>query len=58
MQLLAAYVGILIVGEAIAFAIGWAVERAWPAIGLPLFLAMFFAMFWLCWRVALRVTGD
>jgi hypothetical protein len=56
MHLLAVYVGLLTIGEFGAYLLGREIERFSPAWSLPIFLALFFFMFWAMWRVAVRVT--
>ena len=56
MKLIAVYVVLVLIGDAIAFGLGRVVEQWWPAISLPAFLAMFFFVFFAGWRVAVRVT--
>ena len=59
MWLLIVYVLIVIVGDAIAYGIGAVVEGMYtPVVGLPVFLAMFFGVFWLGWILAVRITGK
>lgn len=57
MKLLAAYVGIVIIGELIAYAIGLGVERMTsPATSLIVFLVLFFSVFFFGWKAAIRLT--
>jgi hypothetical protein len=59
MWLLIVYIVVVIVGDVIAYAIGSVVEGMFtPAVGLPVFLAMFFAVFWLGWLLAIRLTAK
>ena len=59
MWLLIVYVGIVVVGDLIAYGIGAGVERMWsPAVSLPVFLAMFFGVFWAGWILAVRLTAK
>ncbi len=44
MQLLIVYVVLVIVGELLAAAAGYYIERTVPAASLPVFLAMFFSV--------------
>ena len=57
MWLLALYSAFVVVGDLIAYVIGLYFERNFPSVSLPVFLAMFFAVLWLAWRLALRVTA-
>jgi|SRR5436309_12410243 hypothetical protein len=57
MALLLVFLVTLVVGQAISIGIGLLVERhATPYAGLMAFIACYFAMFWLAWRFAVRVT--
>jgi hypothetical protein len=57
MSLLLAFVISLLVGQSISVGIGLLVERhATPYTGLVTFLVCFFAMIWLAWHIAVRVT--
>jgi len=59
MGLLIVYVVIVIVGDAIAYVIGSFVEGMFsPVVGLPVFLALFFAVFGLGWMLAVRLTAK
>jgi hypothetical protein len=57
MGLLLVFLVTLVVGQAISIGIGLLVERhATPYTGLMAFIACYFAMFWLAWRFAVRIT--
>ena len=56
MQLLAVYIVFVIIGEFGSYLIGRMVEVYSKTLGLPVFLACFFAVFGLAWVVAVRVT--
>jgi hypothetical protein len=56
MSLLIVYVGLVIMGNLIAYFVGLVIERNAPAASLPAFLAMYFLFLWLSWVVAVRVT--
>lgn len=57
MKLLVVFIISVIVGQAISIVIGLLVERqVTPYAGLVTFIACYFAMFWLAWRFAVRVT--
>jgi hypothetical protein len=59
MWLLIVYVVIVVIGDAIAYGIGAAVERMWsPAVSLPVFLLLFFAVFGFGWLLAVRLTAP
>jgi hypothetical protein len=57
MKLMAVYVALVIVGELVTYAIGRAVENYSEAWSLPVFLVLFFSTFYVCWRLAVRVTA-
>ena len=56
MKLIAYYVAFMLVGETIAYFIGRSVEHWSETASLPVFLACFFVVFWVAWRLAVRVT--
>jgi len=57
MGLLVTYLVCLIVGQAITIGIGLSIDRFYsPTASLPISLFLYFAMFWLAWRVAVRIT--
>ena len=56
-KLLLAFLITLLIGESISVAVGLLVERqVSPYTGLVTFIACYFAMFWVAWRVAVRIT--
>jgi hypothetical protein len=57
MSLLLVYLASLVVGQSIAVSVGLLVDRHYSTHGgLMVFIALYFGMFWLCWRIAVRVT--
>ena len=56
MKLIAVYVGIVIVGEFIAYGIGRAVENFSEPLSLTVFLALFFSVIFFGWKLAVRVA--
>ena len=57
MTLLAVFIVSLLIGQAISIGLGLVVERySSPYTGLVTFIGCYFAMFWVAWRVAVRVT--
>jgi hypothetical protein len=56
MSLLAVYLALMVTGTFIAYLIGLVVERTVPSASLPAFLAMYFAVLWIGWLVAVRIT--
>jgi hypothetical protein len=57
MKLLLVFIASLLVGQSISVGIGLLVERhATPYTGLVTFIVCYFAMFWMAWRFAVRIT--
>jgi hypothetical protein len=57
MGLLVAYIVCLVVGQAITIGIGLLIDWFYsPAISLPISLALYFLMFGIAWKVAVRIT--
>ncbi len=58
MRLMAVYALIVILGQAGALALGEVVELTFPSASLFVFLGMFFAVMWIGWGIAVRITGG
>jgi hypothetical protein len=57
MALLFTFIICVIVGQSISVGLGLMVERySTPYTGLLTFMASWFAMFWIAWRLAVRIT--
>jgi hypothetical protein len=57
MNLLFAYVGILLAAQALAVGAGLIVDRLHSSHGgLLVFIALYFTMFWVAWKIAVRIT--
>lgn len=57
MGLLVTYIFCLIVGQSITIAIGLSIDRFYsPTLSLPISLFLYFTMFWVAWKVAIRLT--
>jgi hypothetical protein len=57
MALLLVFIISLVVGQSMSIGAGLMVERlVSPYAGLVTFIGSYFAMFWLTWRFAVRVT--
>ncbi len=56
MWLLVTYIVLAIVGNAVIYFIGLAVEQMWPVASLPLYLLMFFLVLWVSWLAAVKLT--
>ena len=55
MGLLLAYLVCLVIGQSITIGIGLSIDRFYsPTASLPISLILYFAMFWMAWRV--RIT--
>jgi hypothetical protein len=59
MSLLAVYLATLVVGQSIAVGVGLFIDRHYSAhAGLMIFIALYFTIFWLAWRFAVRITAP
>ena len=56
MWILTVYILIVVIMELIVVAIGLALDRIYPSLSLTISLSLFFAVLWLGWVVAMRVT--
>ena len=57
MSLLVTYVIAVAIGQSIAVSIGLLIDRYYPAtVSLPISLALYFLVFWVAWRVSVRLT--
>ena len=56
MWLILTYAALAVAGNAVIYFVGLGIENTWPAASLPLYLLMFFAVLWLAWVVALKIT--
>ena len=57
MSLLIAYVICLLIGQSITIAVGLTIDRMYsPAVSLPVSIALYFVMFWVTWKLAVRIT--
>ena len=56
MWILTVYILIVVIMELIVVAIGLALDRIYPSLSLTISLSLFFAVLWLGWVVAVRVT--
>jgi len=57
MGLLVAYIICLIIGQSITIAIGLSIDWFYsPTISLPVSLVLYFLMFGIAWKVAVRIT--
>jgi hypothetical protein len=57
MALLLAFIICVIVGQSFSIGLGLIVERySTPHISVLTFMASYFVMFWIAWRLAVRIT--
>ena len=57
MKLLLVFLITLAIGQTLSIGLGLLVERQWsPHAGLVTFIAAYFTMFWVAWRLAVRIT--
>ena len=57
MKLIAFYIVFVLIGDLIAYFVGRTMEQfATQSLSLTVFLACFFAVFWVAWVLAVRVT--
>jgi hypothetical protein len=56
MRIISFYVALVLVGDIGSYLIGRSVERWSEPASLPVFLACFFAVFWIAWRLAVKIT--
>ena len=57
MQLIMYYIVFMIAGDAAAYFIGLAIERAFGGqVSLIAFLALYFLFLWVAWLIAVRLT--
>jgi hypothetical protein len=59
MWLLIVYIGLVLVGDAVDYMIGLAVERMWGAqASLVVFLLLYFVCLWVAWVAAVKITAP
>jgi hypothetical protein len=57
MSLLVVYIVSLIVGQSISISAGLLVDRYYSSYGgLMVFIGLYFFMFWLMWKISVRIT--
>ena len=57
MSLLVAYIICLVLGQSLTISAGLVLDRVTsPGISLPVSITLYFVMFWIAWKVAVRVT--
>ena len=58
MILIVVYVALVFVGQALAIAIGITLDNFSKALGLAVFLGLYFLVFVVCWKLAVRLTDP
>jgi hypothetical protein len=59
MTLLLTFIICLLIGQSLSIGLGLMVERySTPYTGMVAFIASYFAMFWVAWRLAVRITAP
>jgi hypothetical protein len=59
MSLLIIFIISVVIGQSLSIGLGLLVERySTPYTGLVTFISSYFVMFWLAWRVAVRITAP
>jgi hypothetical protein len=59
MRLLLIFIICLLFGQSLSIGVGLLVERySTPYTGLVTFITSYFAMFWLAWLLAVRITAP
>jgi hypothetical protein len=59
MSLLVVFIISVVIGQSLSIGLGLLVERySTPYTGLLTFIGSYFAMFWLAWRFAIRITAP
>lgn len=56
-RVLILYVVCLFIGQAFAVGLGLLADKHSTAAGIAVFIPVYYAMYWLCWRAALAI-GD
>jgi hypothetical protein len=57
LALIVIYLVVAFVGQALGLGLSWVIEQYVPAIGLPIFLTIFFAMLLGAWPISVRLTN-
>jgi hypothetical protein len=58
MSLMIVYIVLVFVGQAVAISIGLLLDNISKALGLAVFLALYFAVFVACWKLAVKLTSP
>jgi hypothetical protein len=57
LALIGIYIVVALAGQAVGYGVSSLIERAVPAVGLPVFLAIFFAMLVVAWPIAVGLMN-
>ena len=58
MRVIVLYVIFLIIGQAAAVGAGLLADMHSKVAGIAVFIPLYYAMYWICWRLALWVGDD
>jgi hypothetical protein len=59
MTLLIWYIGLVVIGDVIAYFAGLAVERQFGSYpSMVAFIAMYFVVLWVAWQLSVRITAP
>ena len=59
MTLLIWYIGLVVIGDVIAYFAGLAVERQFGSYpSMVAFIAMYFLVLWVAWQLSVRITAP
>lgn len=56
MVLLIVYVAVVVALDVLAYGLAYYIDKTFPLVGLPSFLALFFAVLVIAWYIAVRIT--
>ena len=56
MKLIAYYLVIQAIGDAIAVFLGLGIEKFAPTVSMPIFIFLYFGVLWGAWVIAVRMT--
>ena len=56
LRVLIVYIGVLIVGQALAVGIGLLLDPVSKTAALAAFIPIYYAMYWVAWRIALMIA--
>jgi hypothetical protein len=56
MMLIVYYLVLVLIGDALAIMLSLWIERSWPLLSLPIFLALYFSVLAVAWIAAVRLS--